>query len=86
MSVTVHGLGAIASPAGRVVIQSSDGVVLATARFGALAAPNDLQPKTETVSLRLPRALPAGSEVRLDLDGEPAEISETNNCVALPER
>ena len=84
LSVTVHGLGSVASPAGRVVIESPDGMVLATARFGALAAPNDLQPKTQTVSVNLPRALPANTEVRLVLDGEPAEISATNNRVILP--
>ncbi|HEX8470718.1 MAG TPA: LamG-like jellyroll fold domain-containing protein, partial [Brevundimonas sp.] len=86
LSVTVHSLGAVASPAGQVVIQSPDGAILTTARFGPLAAPNDLQPKTETVSLRMPRSLPAGSEVRLILDGKPSEVSETNNRAALPDR
>ena len=86
LSVTVHGLGAVASPAGRVVIEGVDGTVLATARFGPLAPPNDLQPKTETVAVRLPRNLIAGTQVRLVLDGEPDEISVANNQAALPSR
>jgi len=84
LSVTVHGLGAVASPAGRVVLEGPDGAVLATARFGALAAPDDLMPKTETVRLNVPRSAPAGTSVRLILDGEPLEISASNNRRPLP--
>jgi hypothetical protein len=86
LSVTVHGLGSVASPAGRVVLESADGSVLATARFDALAAPDDLLPKTETVRLSLPRTVPAGAQVRLILDGEPAEVSASNNRALAPDR
>ncbi|CAN5328394.1 hypothetical protein BH09PSE1_BH09PSE1_19960 [soil metagenome] len=84
LSVTVHGLGGVASPAGRVVIETADGGQLTTARFGALAAPDDLQPKVETTALSIPRSAPAGARVRLILDGEPLEISATNNVRPLP--
>lgn len=84
LSVTVHGLGAVPSPGGRVVLEGPDGAVLATARFGPLASPDDLQPRTETVSLRLPRDLPSGTNVRLILDGAPVEVSTANNRTPWP--
>jgi hypothetical protein len=51
------------------------GAVLVSARFGVLAAPDDLLPKTETVRLNVPRARPGGRTAAPDLDGEPAEVS-----------
>jgi len=83
--VTVHSLGAVDAPAGQVVIEAADGRELARAPFPALAAPSDLLPKTATVSLRLPSGVAAsGLNVRLMLEGEPAEISRRNNQVTLP--
>ena len=84
LSVTVHGLGGVASPAGRVVLEGPDGAVLASTRFGTLAAPDDLQPKVQTVMLSAPRSVPVGSRVRLLLDGDPLEISAANNVRPLP--
>ncbi|WP_395651964.1 LamG-like jellyroll fold domain-containing protein [Brevundimonas sp.] len=84
LAVTVHGLGGVASPAGRVVLEGPDGAVLASTRFASLAAPDDLQPKVQTVTLSAPRSAPVGSRVRLVLDGEPQEISATNNVRPLP--
>lgn len=83
LRVTVHGLGGVASPAGRVTLEGPDGSVLASAPFGGLAAPDDLRPRTQTVGLRLPRVVPQGAQVRLNLDGAPAEVSASNNRVAL---
>lgn len=85
LSVTVHSLGAVSSPGGRVVLEGPDGAVLATARFGALTPPNDLKPSTETVNLRLPRNLPSGTRVQLVLDGAPAEVSAANNRLVWPQ-
>ncbi len=79
LTVTVHSLGAVASPPGRVVLESARGVVLAEAAFPALPAPDDLRPKVQPVTLSLPATVPAGSRVRLILDGEPQEISRQNN-------
>lgn len=85
VQVTVHSLGAIDAPAGRVVIENADGREVAHAPFPALAAPADLLPKTSAVSLRLPAGVStSGLKVRLTLDGDPVEISRRNNEVVLP--
>jgi hypothetical protein len=82
--VTIHGLGGVASPAGEALIEDASGAVVARAPFGALAAPDDLLPKTETVRVALPRGSTSGLRVRLVLSGEPVEISRSNNTVILP--
>jgi hypothetical protein len=81
LTVTVHSLGAVASPPGRVILESARGAVLAEAALPALPAPDDLRPRVQPVTLSLPTAVPAGSRVRLILDGEPPEISRQNNEV-----
>jgi hypothetical protein len=81
VTVTVHSLGAVASPPGRVILESARGAVLAEAALPALPAPDDLRPRVQPVTLSLPTAVPAGSRVRLILDGEPPEISRQNNEV-----
>ena len=79
LTVTVHGLGAVASPPGRVILESARGSVLAEAGIPALPAPDDLRPKVQAVTLPLPAVVPEGSRVRLILDGQPPEISRQNN-------
>ena len=79
LTVTVHGLGAVASPPGRVILESARGAVLAEAGMPALPAPDDLRPKVQAVTLPLPAVVPDGSRVRLILDGQPPEISRQNN-------
>ncbi|MFJ6023111.1 LamG-like jellyroll fold domain-containing protein [Brevundimonas sp. NPDC092305] len=86
VSVTVHSLGGVATPSGRVRVEGPDGVVFAEGPFGPIAAPEDLTPKTTVVRLRLPRSIPADARVRLMLDGDPEEISRANNIVRLPIR
>lgn len=81
MTVNVHSLGAFASPSGRVVVETAQGVLLTSAAFEALEAPNDLRPKVQPVNLTLPPLVPTGSLIRLVLDGEPLEISRQNNVV-----
>jgi hypothetical protein len=81
MTVNVHSLGSVASPSGRVVVETSQGAPLASATFEALEAPNDLRPKVQPVTLTLPSWVPTGSRIRLVLDGEPLEISRQNNVV-----
>jgi len=83
--VTVHGLGGVASPAGEVLIEDASGQVVSRATFPALAAPEDLLPKTATVRVNLPRTSLTGLRVRLALTGEPVEISPANNVVPLPQ-
>lgn len=79
LTVTVHSLGAVASPPGRVMLQDAQGGVLAQAGFQSLLPPDDLLPKTQPVTLSLPPEVPPGSVVRLVLDGQPLEISRQNN-------
>ncbi|MDB5421905.1 MAG: hypothetical protein JWR59_1852, partial [Brevundimonas sp.] len=83
LMITVHGLGSVASPGGWAVLEGPDGAIHATAPFSALAAADDLQPKTQTIGLRMPRVVPKGAWVRLVLDGDPAEVSAANNRVAI---
>ena len=85
LRVTVHGLGAVDSPAGEVIVEDASGREIVRGAFPALAAPLDLQPKTTTVALRLPSGVSRqGLRVRLALAGDPLEISRTNNAVTLP--
>jgi hypothetical protein len=82
VAVTVHGLGAVASPAGEVVLEDAAGAPVATARFAGLVAPVDLRPKTTVVRLKL--AAPTGPyRVRLVLDGGVREITQRNNSVMI---
>lgn len=81
LSIRVHSLGPKPTPAGVAVVTDAQGREIARVRFGALAAPLDLLPKTQTVSVRLPAAIPAG-KVGLTLDGEPKEILRSNNEAA----
>ena len=82
--VTIHGLGAVASPEGEVVIEDAAGQVVGRAPFPALASPDDLLPKTTTVRVSLSRSATPGLRARLVLNGDPAEISRGNNSVVLP--
>jgi hypothetical protein len=82
--VTVHSLGGIDAPAGEVILEDASGVELGRAAFGALPAPADLLPKTETVRLRLARAPSGPVFARLVLTGAPREITDSNNRVQAP--
>ena len=84
MVVTVHSLGAIASPAAKVVLRNASGAVLASADLLALPAPTDLQPKTTTVSLNLrgKQGWQDGS-VSIEVPGATPEITLLNNTVPL---
>ncbi|MFJ6024636.1 LamG-like jellyroll fold domain-containing protein [Brevundimonas sp. NPDC092305] len=85
LRVTIHGLGAVDSPAGEVIVEDASGREVVRGAFPALAAPLDLQPKTTTVALRLPSGVSRqGLRVRLALAGDPLEIARTNNQVVLP--
>ncbi len=60
MTVTVHSVGAVDSPASKLVVRSSDGKTIATGHIPALKAPADLTPKTAAVKL----AVPAGGSLK----------------------
>ena len=85
IAVTVHSLGAVDAPSGRVVVHDRNGRTLATARIPALKAPTDLQPKIATVSLPLPtKALLDGASITIESSGDVPEITLMNNTVPLP--
>jgi len=85
LRVTVHSLGALDAPAGRVWIETADGRVVVQAATPPLKAPWDLKPKTAVVKLTLPAAFDAkGARVRIALPEGLDEVTQLNNSVPLP--
>ena len=85
VSVTVHSLGALDAPAGKVWVESADGKVAVSAPAPALKAPRDLKPKTVVVKMTLPVGFAAkGARVRVALPDGVREITQLNNAVPLP--
>ena len=84
LRVTVHSLGAIASPPATVTLRDTFGNALATAEIPVIAAPTDLHPKTATVGLAIPQgATLADATVELAVAGETPEITQRNNCARI---
>lgn len=84
VTVTVHGLGAVATTGGRAWLTGADDKVLAQRAVSPLAAPTDLTPKTATVTLTLPVGVdPAGVTAHVGLDGDAAEVTRLNNAVPI---
>jgi hypothetical protein len=83
VEVTVHSLGAIAAPGGRVELVDASGKVVGSANAPTLAAPLDLLPRTAVVRLPLPAGAAVGWRVRVMLPDTP-EVTLLNNIVALP--
>ncbi|QJU59236.1 LamG domain-containing protein [Sphingomonas sp. AP4-R1] len=84
LTATVHSLGAKPTPAGTATLTGDDGAVIATARFPALAAPDDLIPKVARISFAVPRAASHGRlTVSLALDGTPTQTSSDNDRATL---
>ncbi|TPG52905.1 LamG-like jellyroll fold domain-containing protein [Sphingomonas glacialis] len=83
--VTVHSLGAVATPQARVSLWGH--TMLASAPLAPLAAPNDLLPRTATVTLTLPAGRdPNRLTVQVDPVDGTAEVTRQNNRVALADR
>ncbi len=77
VAVTVHGLGALDSPAGMAILEDRAGKAVAQGPFAALKALVDLRPKTTVVRLKVPaRTDVSGYRVRLVLDGGQREITQ----------
>ncbi len=84
VTVTVHSLGAMDTPATTLALLDGAGKVLATVPVPALKAPLDLMPKRVTLTLNLP----AGGQIKggsivLDPNAEMKEITRLNNRVRL---
>jgi hypothetical protein len=81
--VTVHSLGGVDAPTGEVILEDASGAELGRAAVGALPAPADLSPKTQTVRVPLARAPSGPLFARLVLTGSPQEITASNNRVQV---
>jgi hypothetical protein len=82
--VTVHSLGAAATPAGTLRVEDAAGRLVASAAIPALAAPLDLRPKTAEMRVTLPAPAGRGSLVRVALSGDAPEVTRLNNEVRIP--
>ncbi|HUV70300.1 MAG TPA: LamG domain-containing protein [Terracidiphilus sp.] len=84
MTVTVHSVGAVDSPASKVVLRDREGKTIATASVPALKAPTDLVPKTAQVTLAVPAGADLkGASVTIECGGNLPEITLMNNSVVL---
>jgi hypothetical protein len=85
LAVTVHSLGALDAPAGRVWVEDAAGRMVVAGKTPPLKAPTDLKPKTAVVKLALPAGFDAkGAKVRIALPDGVREITQLNNAVPLP--
>ncbi|MGZ3298247.1 MAG: LamG-like jellyroll fold domain-containing protein, partial [Asticcacaulis sp.] len=82
IDVTVHGLGAVASPPSILLMEDARGHEVARGIIPALAAPVDLLPKTAVVRLRTKAKWQSGMRVRIVSDPGRPEVTEMNNLVA----
>ena len=84
LSVTVHSLGAAATPAGVLQVSDASGRVVASAPVQPLSAPLDLKPKTTVVSVTLPRdSAVQGYRVSVHLAGGAPEVTRVNNEITM---
>ncbi len=85
LSVTVHSLGAVPTPAGTLTLQNAAGATLASVPVPPLEAPRDLRPRTVTLHLLIPpKTALAHARIAVALAGNPPEITMRNNAVTLP--
>lgn len=83
VKVTVHSVGAAATPGARVVLRDKAGKTLATTGVPGMAAPLDLKPKSATVTLTVPAGADlAGGSVTVEA-GRTLEITQKNNRVVF---
>ena len=83
--VTVHSLGAVATPEGILQVRDASGRTVAQAPIPPLAAPLDLNPKTTEVRLTLPVGFASrGSLIAIGTAGDAPEVTRLNNVVVLP--
>jgi hypothetical protein len=82
--VRIHSLGSVPSPAATLVLRGRDGAILAKEKIPALAAPNDLRPKTIKIEMALPDGATAvGATLELNPGEAFEEITRFNNAVTL---
>ncbi len=81
VDVTVHSLGAVATPASTLVLEDAAGHELGRAAIPVLQAPVDLLPKTAVIKLRAKAKWSPGMRVRILADPAHPEVTEANNVV-----
>ena len=82
VTLTVHGLGSVASGPGVATLVDDAGQVVSTAAIPAIDAPTDLKPRTVTVRLAMPAGA-RGLTARVALAGDTPEVTRLNNAVAV---
>jgi hypothetical protein len=83
LHVTVHNIGSKAAPAATLALVNARGETVATAAVPAIAAANDLKPKTAQVTLSVPgRTNLAECHLVVDPEQILTEISTKNNTVS----
>jgi hypothetical protein len=84
ISVTVHNLGSVDTPPTNLALMDRDGKILSSVMVPAIKAPNDLLPKSVTVTLAVPRGSQlAGDTIVIDPERAIKEITRVNNSVRL---
>ena len=84
ISVCVHSLGSVTAPAVTLAFRDASGKIIASARTQPLAAPLDLLPKTDTLTLSLSEgSVTTGGSIEIDPDQTVEEITRLNNTVKL---
>jgi hypothetical protein len=81
LSVTVHSLGAKASPPSVLVAEDAAGKEIARTSIPGLEAPLDLKPRTVTVRFKARTSWKPGMRVRILTQANAPEITEMNNTV-----
>jgi len=81
--VTVHSLGAIASPTAELALVDREGKVISSVSVPPLKAPADLLPKTFTVGLVRGGSKLDGASVVIDPNAKIKEITRMNNRLRL---
>jgi hypothetical protein len=85
LTVTVHSLGATDAPGSSLVVRNAAGAVLTSTTVPPLPSPQDVEPKTATVTLRLPSGASADRlTLLLETRGAIPEITLRNNQVSVP--
>jgi hypothetical protein len=84
LDVTVHSLGAVATPPATLRLETADGASVASAPIPVMAAPVDLSPRVVPVRLSVPRGVKGPLRLVIDTAGV-EELTMRNNVVALDE-
>lgn len=82
LDVTVHSLGAVATPPATLRLETADGATVASAPIPVMAAPVDLTPRAVPVRLTVPRGVKGPLRLVIDTAGV-EELTTRNNVVAL---